>query len=76
MHRMVRHVTVAEFIPPCSDIPLVLGAYLTWKFVKKTKTVSLDSIPLGDALEQAEQYPDEPEAKQEGWLRCVSWLWD
>lgn len=36
------------------DIPLVLCAYLIWKFTKKTKLCSLTEIPLEDALKQAE----------------------
>ncbi|KAF4121983.1 hypothetical protein GMORB2_7576 [Geosmithia morbida] len=38
-----------------SDIPLVLGAYLIWKFLKKTSIVSLKSIPLVEALDQADK---------------------
>ncbi|KAI1850335.1 hypothetical protein JX265_002233 [Neoarthrinium moseri] len=66
----------ATFISSYLDIPLVLGAYLIWKFVKKTKLVSLDSIPLIDALEQAEQYPDEPEPKAHSAWKVISWIWD
>lgn len=36
------------------DIPLVLCAYLIWKFTKKTKFRALKDIPLADALRQAE----------------------
>lgn len=36
------------------DIPLVLAAYLIWKFYKKTKIVALKEIPLEEALMQAE----------------------
>ena len=57
------------------DYPLVLTAYLVWKFVKKTKVVSLADIPLKAALDQADQQPEEPEPKQKGWLCIVSWIW-
>ncbi|KAK0629705.1 proline-specific permease [Bombardia bombarda] len=66
----------ATFVSSYLDIPLVLTAYLFWKFFKKTKVVSLDEIPLDTALEQADMYEDEPEDKQKGWIRAVSWLWD
>ncbi|KAK8862639.1 proline-specific permease [Apiospora arundinis] len=66
----------AKFVSSYLDIPLVLGAYLIWKFVKKTEIVSLDSIPVLAALEQVDLYPDMPEPKQTGWLRTVSWLWN
>ncbi|KAK8107963.1 amino acid permease/ SLC12A domain-containing protein [Apiospora kogelbergensis] len=66
----------AKFVSSYLDIPLVLGAYVIWKFVKKTEIVSLDSIPLLAALEQVDLYPDMPEPKQTGWLRTVSWIWN
>ncbi|KAK8087206.1 hypothetical protein PG994_002180 [Apiospora phragmitis] len=66
----------AKFVSSYLDIPLVLGAYLIWKFLKKTQVVSLDSIPLLAALEQVDLYPDMPEPKQTGWVRAVSWIWD
>lgn len=37
------------------DIPLVLGVFLLWKFLKKTEVVSLTKIPLQDALEQVDE---------------------
>lgn len=37
-----------------SDIPLVISAYLIWKFLKKTKIYTLSEIPLDDALKQAD----------------------
>lgn len=36
------------------DIPLVISAYLIWKFYKKTKIYNLSDIPLMDALRQAD----------------------
>lgn len=66
----------ATFVSSYLDIPLVLFAYLIWKFTKKTKIVSLKSIPLDNAIEQADQYPDEPEEKYAGAMKFVSWIWD
>ena len=37
------------------DIPLVTAAYLIWKFVKKTKIVSLAEIPLHEAFKKSEE---------------------
>ncbi|KAK0758127.1 hypothetical protein N5P37_009428 [Trichoderma harzianum] len=42
------------FVSAYLDIPLVLAAYLIYKFVKKTKVVALKEIPLEEALMQAE----------------------
>ncbi|KAF6824251.1 amino acid transporter [Colletotrichum plurivorum] len=64
------------FVSSYLDIPLVLGAYLIWKFAKKTKVVTLDNIPLHEAFEQADAYPEEPEVKKTGPIRFVSWIWE
>ncbi|KAI0376379.1 proline-specific permease [Hypomontagnella monticulosa] len=66
----------SNFVSSYLDIPIVLFAYFTWKFVKKTRIPPLKSIPLEDAFQQVDQYPDEPEGKSEGWIRAISWLWD
>lgn len=42
------------FVSSYLDIPLVLCAYLIWKFTKKTEIYALKDIPLADALRQAE----------------------
>lgn len=63
------------------DIPIVFTAYVGWKYIKKTRIVSLDEIPLEAAFAQAEQAgsveqdADEPE-KRRSWMCLVSWIWD
>ncbi|KAG8168467.1 hypothetical protein KVR01_001216 [Diaporthe batatas] len=42
------------FVSSYLDIPLVISAFLIWKFYKKTKLYSLDEIPIADALRQAD----------------------
>ncbi|KAK2614955.1 hypothetical protein N8I77_001742 [Diaporthe amygdali] len=42
------------FVSSYLDIPLVITAFLVWKFYKRTKFYSLDEIPLADALRQAD----------------------
>ncbi|CAJ2510481.1 Uu.00g132900.m01.CDS01 [Anthostomella pinea] len=64
------------FVSSYLDIPLVLAAYFTWKFVKKTKVTTLSSIPLDEAFEQADQLLDTPSNKAQGWTRVVSWVWE
>ncbi|KAH6949958.1 hypothetical protein HG530_001106 [Fusarium avenaceum] len=44
------------FVSSYLDIPLVIAAYLIWKFVKKTKIVSLSEIPLRDAFKSSEEH--------------------
>ncbi|KAL6875815.1 amino acid permease domain-containing protein [Trichoderma longibrachiatum] len=46
--------SASGFVSSYLDIPLVLAAYLIWKYVKKTKIVALKEIPLEEALLQAE----------------------
>ncbi|CAP71686.1 uncharacterized protein PODANS_6_6450 [Podospora anserina S mat+] len=65
-----------------SDIPIVLAAYLGWKFFLKTSITPLDQIPLEEAFEQAEENLSvqtqgfQPTKKTRGWTRFVSWIWD
>ncbi|KAK4460876.1 amino acid permease-domain-containing protein [Cladorrhinum samala] len=67
----------AKFVSSYLDIPIVLTAYLFWKYFRKTKVVSLDDIPLEGAFQQAEYFvDDEPEVKKKGWIRAISWIWD
>ncbi|KAI1330120.1 amino acid permease/ SLC12A domain-containing protein [Xylariaceae sp. FL0255] len=66
-----------DFVSSYLDIPLVLGAYLLWKFFKKTKILALADIPLQEAFKLAESsIEDESPVKNKGWIRLVSWLWD
>jgi len=59
-----------------SDIPLVLTAYLFWKFLKRTKIVSLSDIPLGAALDEVERDPETPEPIVGRWRKVLTILWD
>lgn len=68
----------ASFVSAYLDIPLVLAAFTIWKLLKKTKVVNLADIPLGEALDQADQYPDEEYDRKPTFMRILtfSWLWD
>jgi amino acid transporter len=59
-----------------SDIPLVIAAFLLWKFIKKTKFVSLADIPIREALEEVARYPEPTEPKKYGMKRVIGFLWD
>ncbi|KAH6885283.1 amino acid permease/ SLC12A domain-containing protein [Thelonectria olida] len=48
-----------SFVASYLDIPLVLIAFTIWKFVKKTKFVSLSEIPLHQVIEQSRQAQQE-----------------
>lgn len=67
-------LTILTFPP--SDIPLVITAYLLWKFIKKTKIVSLTDIPLREALADVDRFPEMPEPEAKGWKKVLNILWD
>jgi hypothetical protein len=58
----------------CSDIPIVIVAYGGWKLFKKTKILSLDDIPLQEALEEMREKPEERIPPARGWKR-LNILW-
>lgn len=58
------------------DIPLVIAAFLLWKFIKGTKFVNLADIPLREALEEVAKHPEPLEPKKTGWKRIANILWD
>lgn len=60
----------------CRDIPLVIAAFLLWKFIKGTKFVSLGDIPIRDALEEIIKHPEPVETKAVGWRRVPAFLFD
>ncbi|CAK7237946.1 hypothetical protein SBRCBS47491_010216 [Sporothrix bragantina] len=66
----------ASFVSAYLDIPLVLIAFVFWKFYKRTKVVSLENVSLEEALEQVSHYEEEPETKSSKWLAWISWIWD
>ena len=67
--------SASGFVSSYLDIGLVSAAYLIWKFLKKTKIVALQDIPLREALERARQDPGE-ERKLPKWRKIVGFLWD
>ncbi|KAK3299724.1 amino acid permease-domain-containing protein [Chaetomium fimeti] len=67
----------AQFVSSYLDIPIVLTAYAFWKVFRKTKVVSLDEIPLMDALARADEYyPEHNLDRKRGWVKAISWIWD
>ncbi|KAF2442948.1 amino acid permease-like protein [Karstenula rhodostoma CBS 690.94] len=66
----------ATFVSSYLDIPLVIAAFLLWKFIKGTKFVNLADIPLREALEEVVKHPEPLEPKRTGWKRIVNILWD
>ncbi|MCO5565851.1 hypothetical protein L7F22_019526 [Adiantum nelumboides] len=67
--------STSTFISAYLDIPLVIAAYLLWKFIKGTKIVSLEDIPLRAALDDIVEHPEPAQLKKKGWLRYLTLLW-
>jgi len=58
------------------DIPLVLGAYGGYKLIRRTKIVPLQAVPIVQALEEAEDDPENiPIVKNGGIWSKVNILW-
>lgn len=70
------HWSSSGFVSSYLDIPLVITAFLLWKFFKKTSFVNLDEIPLREAFDEIERKPELPEPQPKGWVKIVSFLWD
>lgn len=66
----------SSFVSAYLDIPIVIAAFLVWKFVKGTKFVDLNDVPIRAALEQVRLNPEPLEPKAEGWRRVINFLWD
>jgi amino acid transporter len=64
------------FVSSYLDIPLVLVAFLLWKFIKRTKFVKLSEIPLKEALDDVYQNPEPLDPGSKGWKKIVGFLWD
>jgi amino acid transporter len=56
------------------DIPLVLVVYLGYKFIRKTKFVPLEDVPVRQAIEEAQNDPENVPIKARGWQR-LNILW-
>ena len=74
-----------SFVSSYLDIPLVIAFFIGWKFVKRTKWVKLEDLPLREAIDQAKERAQQAEREQEAeealkgkktWLRFISWIWD
>jgi amino acid transporter len=58
------------------DIPLVIAAFLLWKYSKGTKFVALAEIPIREALDEVLKYPEPVVPKATGWARIPAFLFD
>lgn len=68
--------STSTFVSAYLDIPLVLTAFLLFKFIKRSKTIPLSEIPLREALDEYVNNPETLEPKMKGWRRVLTILWE
>lgn len=68
--------STSGFISAYLDIPLVLTAFLLWKFIKKTRFIKLSEIPLKEALDDIDRNPEPLDPASKGWMKYIGVLWD
>ncbi|QKX54744.1 uncharacterized protein TRUGW13939_01833 [Talaromyces rugulosus] len=64
----------SSFVSSYLDIPLVLVVYLGYKFIRRTKFVPLEDVPVRQAIEEAQNDPENVPIKARGWQR-LNILW-
>ncbi|CEO59302.1 hypothetical protein PMG11_03982 [Penicillium brasilianum] len=65
----------ASFVSSYLDIPLVLLAYGGYKLIRRTKIIPLDQVPLRQALDEAENDPENVPLKKDSFLSKLNILW-
>ncbi|KAF4625282.1 hypothetical protein G7Y89_g12884 [Cudoniella acicularis] len=63
------HWDSETFVSSYINIPIIILLYFGYKFIKKTKFVSLDEMPIRHFLDIAAANPEEPEKPVTGWRR-------
>ncbi|KIK64294.1 hypothetical protein GYMLUDRAFT_56839 [Collybiopsis luxurians FD-317 M1] len=72
---MKGHWDTETFISSYFNIVFVFGLYFGYKFVKKTKLVPLDEMPIRKYIDIANKNPEPPERPITGWRR-LNVLWN
>ncbi|KAJ5682630.1 hypothetical protein N7462_005795 [Penicillium macrosclerotiorum] len=65
----------ASFVSSYLDIPLVLSAYGAYKLIRRTKVIPLEMVPIRQALEEAENDPENVPITKDGFLSKINILW-
>lgn len=63
-----------QFFGAYFNIPLIFGLYFGYKWVKGTKVVGLEEMPIRYYIDIAKKHPEEEEAELRGWRRLAI-LW-
>ncbi|KAK4948492.1 hypothetical protein LTR10_013026 [Elasticomyces elasticus] len=70
-----RHWSTETFVSSYINIPMIFILYFGYKWIKKTKIVTLDAMPIMHFIEIAEQNPEPPAKPKVGWHR-FNILWE
>lgn len=68
------HWDTETFFSAYFNLPLILVLYFGYKFLKKTKIVPLEDLPIKHFLDIARDNPEPPEVPKKGWKR-INILW-
>ncbi|KAH6724601.1 putative amino acid permease [Leptodontidium sp. MPI-SDFR-AT-0119] len=68
------HWSNESFVSSYINIPIFFILYFSYKYIKKTKIVALEDIPIRGFIDSYIQSP-EPEAKPKSKLRKLNFLW-
>lgn len=68
------HWDTETFFSAYFNIPLIFTLFFTYKFLAKTKMVSLDEMPIQKYIDIAKENPEPPAKPVKGWRR-VNILW-
>ncbi|KAL3417547.1 Dicarboxylic amino acid permease 3 [Phlyctema vagabunda] len=63
------HWDTETFISSYINIPIFATLYFTFKFIKKTKVIALEDIPIRHFLDIANANPEPPAVKPKGWRK-------
>jgi len=63
-----------QFFGAYFNIPLIFGLYFGYKWVKGTKVVGLEEMPIRYYIDIAKKHPEEEEVELRGWRRLAI-LW-
>ncbi|EED17176.1 arginine permease, putative [Talaromyces stipitatus ATCC 10500] len=65
----------SSFVSSYLDIPLVLVVFAGYKLIRRTKYVSLSDIPIAQALDEAQNDPENVPILKEVWWKRWNFLW-
>lgn len=63
------HWDTETFVSSYINIPLWIAFYVGYKYIKKTKFISLEDVPVMKFIEVAERNPEPVAPKPTGWRR-------